>query len=172
MLPESTQRRLNYMVDPEMYRHEPLYHGMVSQFRMWLVGAEMAMRDEEVDNEVIECVLNRMVYGHPSGAEAHERRDLMRQQREMAEKMPPNTGVLTNLLGEKKTPREWEQQSSDITHIVVDPDGWRGEFAVSGGVKEYPFSRNFLDAITLAEYQARAMASTVRPKDQKEHVAH
>lgn len=165
-LPDSTQRRLDSMVDPEMYRHEPLYHGMVSQFRMWLIGAEMAMRDEEVDNEVIECVLNRMVYGHPSGAEAHERRDLMRQQQEMLEKMPLNTGVLMGLLGEKKTPREWEQQSSDITRIVVDPDGWRD------GVKEYPFSRNFLDAITLAEYQARAFMSTTRPKDQKEHVAH
>lgn len=72
-LPDSTDRRLHQLVDPGLYRDDSYYHAVISQFRSWLQSAQMAMEDEEVDAEVIECVLNRMVYGHPSGAQAYER---------------------------------------------------------------------------------------------------
>jgi hypothetical protein len=67
--------RLNKLVDPAMYDKDAFYHAQVTCFRQWLVAAEMAMEDEDVDQITIDRVLNRMVYATPDGASAYERQE-------------------------------------------------------------------------------------------------
>ena len=70
---EARDRRIGRLVDRNLMGTDAYYNAQVRLFRNWLVGAEMAMEDEGVDLTVIERVLNRMIYGTPSGAEAYER---------------------------------------------------------------------------------------------------
>lgn len=72
-LPEDVERKLRKLVNPEMYHQDAYYHAQTSQFRHWLIATKLAMEDELVDEDTIACVLNRMVYGHPSGSESYER---------------------------------------------------------------------------------------------------
>lgn len=87
-LPDSVERKLRHLVDPSMNSHDAYYHAITSQFRSWLSSAHMAMEDEEVGTETIERVLNRMVYGHPSGAQAYERQDAQKLMMDAMEYQP------------------------------------------------------------------------------------
>lgn len=58
---------------------------------------------------------------------------------------------------ELKTPREWEKEMPDGLRIY-DPDGWRSRFTCQGVTWE---PRPFSDPITLAEFKARRLPSTL-----------
>lgn len=73
ILMDELEQRLRRLVDPEMFHNDALYHAQISQFRSWLDAARMAMEDESIDSRDITRVLNRMVFGCPTGSEAHER---------------------------------------------------------------------------------------------------
>lgn len=97
-LPESTERRLMDFINQQMYREDPYYHAMTATFRNWLISMRAAMEDEEVDAEVIELVLNRVVYGHPSPAIAYERIQVQKMQKEFLMSQPVNipAGCITD----------------------------------------------------------------------------
>lgn len=98
MLPDSTQRRMDKLVDRSMYHNEAHYHAQVQLMQRWLDMTKMAMEDERLDAELIERVLNRVVLGAPNPFDAHERIDTHHQMREMAEKMPINQEWVNDLL--------------------------------------------------------------------------
>lgn len=97
-LPESTQRRIDKLVDRTMFRDEAQYHHQVQFMQRWLDMTQWAMDDEGVPQRVIERVLNRLVYGAPDPNDAHERVATHEQMREMMEKMPLNTRAVSDLL--------------------------------------------------------------------------
>ena len=78
MLPRSVEIKLNRLVDTYADQHDATYHQMRSTFVQWLETTQMALEDEGVNYQVIERVLNRLVFGHPSGALAYERMELQR----------------------------------------------------------------------------------------------
>ena len=67
------EARLNRLVDPHLMSTDAYYHAQVQLFSSWLTQAEMAMEDEDVDPSVIRRILNRMVFGAPTGSESYER---------------------------------------------------------------------------------------------------
>jgi hypothetical protein len=125
-IPDSTQRRLDKLVDRNMYRNEAQYHAQVRLMQRWLDMTQMAMRDEGIDVSTAERVLNRVVFGAPDPSNAYERIDMHEQMREMAEKTPINMESVNKLL---RTPVT-EQQSGLIhgPHMTnrprTHPPGW------------------------------------------------
>lgn len=97
-LPDSTQRRMDKLVDPLMYHNEAQYHNEVKVMQRWLDMTKMAMEDEDISPRVVERVLNRVVYGAPNPLDAYERVDMHQQMRQMAEKMPINQEWVNDLL--------------------------------------------------------------------------
>lgn len=97
-LPDSTQRRIDKLVDRGMYHNEAQYHHQVRFMQRWLDMTQMALRDEGADEHFIECVLNRLVYGVPDPNDAHERIDMREYTRELMEKMPLNQRNIRDLL--------------------------------------------------------------------------
>lgn len=67
------EARLDRLIDRKLMHTDPYYNAQVRLFSSWLTQAEMAMEDENVDFGVMRRVLNRMVYGTPTGTEAYER---------------------------------------------------------------------------------------------------
>lgn len=68
-----TAARMDALCDREAAHTDPMYKTTLSLFRSWLTAVEMALRDEHVDPEAAQRVLNRLVYATPAGAEAHLR---------------------------------------------------------------------------------------------------
>lgn len=93
MNPE-TEKRLQGLVDRGLMHSDAFYQAQITQFRAWLNAAEDAMRDEDVPGEVIARILNRMVYGAPSGADAHiriEQREALLEQVKISDQLPKSS---------------------------------------------------------------------------------
>jgi hypothetical protein len=91
-------KRLERLVDSKLYQSDAFYHSQVSTFRTWLIVTELAMKDEDIDPSVAERVLNRVVYGTPSGADAHLRIERDAELLEQFRKMPPLPISIEDLL--------------------------------------------------------------------------
>jgi hypothetical protein len=98
-IPDSTQRRINKLVDRNLFNTEAQYHAQVQLMQRWLDMTKMAMEDEGLDYTLIERVLNRVVYGAPNPYDGYERVDMQKLMHELNMRMPIDTAKLMESMG-------------------------------------------------------------------------
>ena len=80
-----TDARINALIDPSMYHQDAQYHAEVARLRLMLRMIEMALKDEGVDQDVAERVVNRLVYGVPDPGAGYTRQQELRDRIKIAE---------------------------------------------------------------------------------------
>ena len=80
--------RLRKLLDQDALHHDTLYNVQFRLFRTWITHADMAMEDEGVDPAVARRVINRMLFGCPSGADSQERMMREKQMIELIQNTP------------------------------------------------------------------------------------
>lgn len=93
------RERAEQFVDQYAAHHDAQYRATVETFRRWLEMTEMAMADEDVPSDVRGRVLNRLLFGTPSGADAYERIERRKRDIEIAMTAPVNLAVIKGSLG-------------------------------------------------------------------------
>lgn len=76
--------RLGRLVDRHLYNTDAQYHADVRRVSHLIEMTRMALEDEDVAPDVIERVVNRLVYGVPSGADAYERAERLAWEMKLA----------------------------------------------------------------------------------------
>jgi hypothetical protein len=79
MRDEDIHRRVERFVDRAAALIDARYHAEILFLKNLFVRIAEAMRDEGVDESVVERVINTLTYGTPYGVDAHERVELTNQ---------------------------------------------------------------------------------------------
>jgi hypothetical protein len=109
---ETTERRLNALIDREACNSDAFYAAQISQLRTWLTMTELALEDEGIEPATVERILNRLVYGTPSGADAPLRRHTDEEMRKLIEDHGRPL-VVNRPLSEPQAPPPWNGDPLD-----------------------------------------------------------